>query len=242
MPPTPTLTRPRTLVPTNVRLLHLITISAIFIVAYALSNQWTAQRADIGQGVFEFERAISFVPWTIVPYLSVMGFYAASFFVGDRAALDRHARLVLVNLALSLVCYALFPLRFQFERPMPDGVCEWLFELLSACDLPYNRAPSLHISVLLILWLRLLPFVAARWQGLLHAWFLLIGASVLTTYQHHLIDIPAGLAVGAVSMFLAAPAVMRARLLVAVADARLGAAVAHNGGCTAAQDAQQHTR
>jgi membrane-associated phospholipid phosphatase len=210
MPSNPTFARARASVPnpvpTPVRVAFLIATSTIFVVAYALANLWTAQRTDIGQGVFDFERAIPFVPWTIVPYLSVTVFYAASFFVGDRAALDRHARCVLVNLALSLVCYALVPLRFQFERPIPAGICGALFELLGACDLPYNRAPSLHISVLLILWRRLLPFVPARWQALLHAWFALIGVSVLTTYQHHLIDIPAGLAVGALSVLLTSPA------------------------------------
>jgi len=234
MPSTPPTTRPQTPVPTNVRLLYLIATSAIFVVAYAMANHWTAQRTDIGQGVFDFERAIPFLPWTIVPYLSVMGFYAASFFVGDRAALDRHAARVLVNLALSLVCYALVPLRFQFERPLPDGVCAALFELLGACDLPYNRAPSLHISVLLILWVRLLPFIPARWQGLLHAWFALIGVSVLTTYQHHLIDIPAGLAVGALSMFLASPA---ATCWLAALRARRQTAARPALVCAAAQNA-----
>jgi hypothetical protein len=206
MPSTPRLTRADAPVPTNVRVLYLAATSAVFVCAYALANLWTAQRSDVGQGVFEFERGIPFVAWTIVPYLSVLGFFAASFFVGDRTALERHVRRILTDLALSLACYALVPLRFQFERPVPEGVCGWLFTLLGACDLPYNRAPSLHISVLLILWVRLLPFVPARWQGLLHGWFTLIGVSVLTTYQHHLIDIPAGLAVGALSLYLSSPA------------------------------------
>jgi hypothetical protein len=205
MPFSPTSTRPDAPATLRLRVLVLVVTSAVFVLAYALANPWTAQRSDIGHGVFDFERAIPFVPWTIVPYLSVMGFYVASFFVGDRAGLVCHASVVLTNLALSLACYALFPLRFQFERPVPEGICGALFQLLGACDLPYNRAPSLHISVLLILWLRLLPCLPARWQGLLHAWFALIGVSVLTTFQHHLIDIPAGLAVGALSLFLASP-------------------------------------
>ena len=185
--------------------LRLATTSAVFVTAYALSNHLTGLRSDIGKGVFEFERAIPFVPWTVVPYLSVIAFYALSFFVGDRAARDRHAARILVDLALSLGCYALFPLRFMFERPLPEGVCGVLFQLLGACDLPYNRAPSLHISMLLILWLRLTPFVPARCRALLHGWLALIGVSVLTTYQHHLIDIPAGLAVGALSVILTSP-------------------------------------
>jgi hypothetical protein len=225
MSTTPTVTPSQPAASMTVGALRLVVVSTIFIAAYALANQLTGLRSDVGQGVFEFERAIPFVPWTIVPYLSVMGFYAASFFVGDREALDRHARCILINLALSLVCYALVPLRFQFERPMPEGVYGALFSLLGACDLPYNRAPSLHISVLLILWVRLLPFVPARWQGLLHGWFTLIGVSVLTTYQHHLIDIPAGLAVGAISLFLSSPAAaaglagLRARLQAAACAA-----------------------
>jgi len=186
----------------QLRLLTLAAISAIFAVAYGLANHWTAQRSDIGRGVFEFERAIPFVPWSIVPYLSLVGFYAASFFVGDRAALRVHALRLLLNLVLALACYALMPLRFQFERPATAGLCGLLFDLLGAFDLPYNRAPSLHISVMLIVWVRLRPFASPRWRAVLHLWFALIGMSVLTTYQHHLIDIPAGLAIGALCVWL----------------------------------------
>ena len=186
----------------------------VFIGVYVLCNQLTHLRGDAGRGVFEWERAIPFVPWTIVPYLSLIGFFALSFLVSrQRSALDCHVAAVVINLCLSATCYLLMPLRFNFERPMPDGVWRLLFELLSAGDLPYNRAPSLHISVLLIVWLRLAP----QWQGWKKAafgtWFVLIALSVLTTYQHHVIDVPAGLLVGAVSVALArriaAPALNR---------------------------------
>lgn len=183
--------------------LQLAATSGVFVAAYSLCNHLTALRADVGEGVFEFERAIPFVPWTIVPYLSIIGFFVLAFFVGGgKAALERHVSRLMVNLGISIACYALFPLRFMFERPLPEGVCGAFFELLSFCDLPYNRAPSLHISVLLLLWVRLAPRTPASLRPLLHAWFALIGVSVLTTYQHHLIDIPAGLAVGGLSILL----------------------------------------
>jgi len=182
---------------------QLLLTSVVFAAAYGLCNRLTQQRSDIGAAIFDWEHAIPFVPWTVLPYLSIVVFFVLSFFVGGgRAALQHHVLRLFVNLGLSIGCYLLFPLRFQFERPELDGVCGLLFELLNLCDLPYNRAPSLHISVLLLLWLRLSPFVTGRWRFALQAWFMLIGLSVLTTWQHHLIDIPAGLAVGAFSIWL----------------------------------------
>ena len=79
-----------------------------------------------------------------------------------------------------------------------------LFDLLVAVDLPYNRAPSLHIGVLVILWARFAPRLSGGWLLVLHAWFGAIGISVLTTFQHHVIDIPAGLAVASLSLALTA--------------------------------------
>lgn len=180
-------------------------VSLAFVAAYGLANRLTSVRADIGHGVFAWERAIPFVDWTIVPYLSLCAFFASSFFVGrDRAELERHVARLLLALALSVACYAAFPLRFMFERPETSGAIGLMFDLLGAVDLPYNRAPSLHISVLVILWVRLAPRLAGAWRLALHGWFGAIGVSVLTTYQHHLIDVPAGLAVGALCIALTA--------------------------------------
>lgn len=186
----------------NIPAKRLLMISVAFIALYTLCNQFTAMRVAIGQGVFEWERSIPFIPWTVIPYLSIFGFFALSFFVGTTASLDRYVQQLRLDLVISLGCYLLFPLRFQFERPAIDGVFGVFFELLTLCDLPYNRAPSLHISMLLLLWVRLAPCVSGSTRIALHAWFALIGLSVLTTYQHHLIDVPAGIAVGALCIAL----------------------------------------
>lgn len=180
-------------------------VGAAFVGTYGLANQLTSVRDDVGHGVFDWERAIPFVEWTIVPYLSICIFFAASFFVGrSRAELDRHVARLLLALALSVACYVAFPLRFMFERPPTGGALGLLFQLLSAVDLPYNRAPSLHIGVLVILWARFAPLLSGAWRWALHGWFATIGVSVLTTYQHHVIDVPAGLAVGALCIALTA--------------------------------------
>ena len=151
-------------------------VGAAVVGTYGLANQLTSVRTDVGRGVFDWERAIPFVEWTIVPYLSIGIFFAASFFVGRcRDELDRHVARLVLALALSVVCYVAFPLRFMFERPPTSGAIGLLFQLLSAIDLPYNRAPSLHIGVLVILWARFAPWLSGAWRWALHGWFATIG-------------------------------------------------------------------
>lgn len=73
---------------------------------------------------------------------------------------------------------------------------------MAGFDLPFNQAPSLHIVLLMILWDFYRRRLHGLWKALLHLWSLLIGISVLTTYQHHFIDVPTGLLAGALCMWL----------------------------------------
>lgn len=188
-----------------------LVLGAAYASSYWLSNQLTHLRADVGTTVFAWERAIPFVEWTIVPYLSIVLFFVASFFVGQRErdhrdALQRHVVRLALVLIVSLVCFALMPLRFTFERPAATGLTGLLFQALHAFDMPYNRAPSLHISVLVLLWARFLPLVLGWCRVALALWFSLIGVSVLTTYQHHVIDVVGGLLAGGGCLWATNPA------------------------------------
>ena len=183
--------------------LRLMQVSIAFVVLYAVSNYLTGLRSDIGEGVFAWERAIPFVAISILPYLSIFALFAASFFLcRGREELERHCARLLLALLISILCYALFPLRFDFVRPEPTGATGAVFKMLWTVDLPFNRAPSLHISVLVILWARFIDVLPARSRTLLHVWMTAIAVSVLTTYQHHVIDVVSGLLVGATCLAL----------------------------------------
>ncbi|MEJ6328533.1 phosphatase PAP2/dual specificity phosphatase family protein [Stenotrophomonas maltophilia] len=184
-------------------LLWLAVLGPFFFASYGFAN-WMAGRHDVVPVVvFDWETRIPFVPWTIVPYWSIDLFYAVSFFLcRQRLELDRHALRLLSAQVIAVVCFLLWPLRFSFERPETAGAYGWLFEVLLGFDKPFNQAPSLHIVLLIVLWVKFAHYLQGAWRLVLHAWALLIGISVLTTFQHHFIDIPTGLLVGWLCVWL----------------------------------------
>lgn len=178
-------------------------LAPFFFVTYGFANWTAAQRAVVPALAFGWERAIPFWAWTIVPYWSIDALYGLSLFVcASRRELDAHAQRLLTTQLFAVACFVAAPHRFSFERPAADGLFGAMFDALFAFDLPYNQIPSLHIALAVILWVLYARKVRGLARILLDAWFLLIGASVLTTYQHHFIDIPTGFALGWLAVWL----------------------------------------
>ncbi len=180
----------------KISLCKLALVGALFYTSYGLSNRYAASLAYVPEIAFAWERNIPFWPWTIVPYWSLNLMYAAAFFLcRDAGEQNRYvARLVSAQI-VATTCFMLFPLHFGWPKPSTDGLWGWLFDSLVAFDLPYNQAPSLHIALSIIVgafyWTR---FPKIRLPLLL--WQSLIALSVLTTYQHHFIDVPTGALLG----------------------------------------------
>ncbi|MGN7916871.1 phosphatase PAP2/dual specificity phosphatase family protein [Lysobacter sp. 22409] len=184
-------------------LLWLSLLGPLFFLSYGYANSVAAARTDVPHIVFAWEHAIPFWAWTIVPYWSIDLFYGISLFVcRDRRELDNQALRLLTAQAIAVGCFLLLPLRYTFQRPDSDGVFGWLFDVLLGFDKPFNQAPSLHIVLLIVLWVRFAHHLGGPWRWLLHLWFALIGVSVLTTFQHHFIDIPTGLLAGWLCVWL----------------------------------------
>ena len=181
----------------------LVFLGPFFFASYGFATWWTARRADVGAVVFDWERHIPFVPWTIAPYWSIDLFYAISLFVCTSAReLDAHAKRLLTAQVVAVACFVAFPLRFTFDRPAAEGVFGWMFDVLASFDQPFNQAPSLHIALLVILWACYARHLRGAWRLLLHAWALVVGASVLTTWQHHFVDVPTGALLGFFCLWL----------------------------------------
>lgn len=178
-------------------------LGPFFFLTYGLANWWSASLAHVDSLAFEWERRIPFWDWTILPYMSIDAFYAVSLFVcATKAELDTHAKRLLMATCVSVLCFFLFPLRFSFDRPVTDGFNGALFTALAGFDKPFNQAPSLHISLLVLLWLVYGRHLRGVGLWLLHIWFFLIGVSVLTTFQHHAIDVVGGLVVAVACVYV----------------------------------------
>lgn len=183
--------------------LWLLLLAPLFFASYGFATWVTSQRSDVGTFVFDWESSMPFWAWTIVPYWTIDLLYGFSLLLpNSRQELKRHVLRLLSAQVIAICCFLLWPLRFTFERPELDGVFGWLFAVLAGFDKPFNQAPSLHIALLVILWVMYQRHSRGLWRWLVHGWFALIGISVLTTYQHHFIDLPTGALAGWLCVWL----------------------------------------
>jgi protein-tyrosine phosphatase len=180
-----------------------VLLSAFFLLVYGATNHYTSLRGDVGVWAFSWERHIPFVPFMIIPYLSLdLLFVAAPFLCTERDELRLLARRIVLAVSLAAVCYLVIPLRFSFERPHAPGVLGVVFDWFRGMDRPYNQLPSLHIALRTIL-AELYDRHTRGWKrAASHVWFGLVGASTLLTYQHHVVDVVGGLILAGACFYL----------------------------------------
>lgn len=173
-------------------------LAPFFYLSYGLANHLAGMRAGVPSIVFDWERQVPFWAWTVFPYWSINGFYGLSLFLArNKHELDRHAARLLTAQCVAVLCFIAWPLHFSFGQPDVDGAAGFMFAALRGFDQPFNQAPSLHIALAVILWDLYRRLIHGRIARIvLHVWTLAICASVLTTWQHHFIDIPTGALLG----------------------------------------------
>jgi len=188
--------------PTKQAALWMLFLGPFFFIVYNFCNWFTSQRLDVGVAAFAWEKHIPFMPWLILPYMSIDAFFAASVFLcRTKQELNPHVYRIIAAILISAAGFLLFPLKFSFTVPDVDGFNGLLFNTLFSFDKPFNQAPSLHISLLMILWVKYAQHLTGIWRKLMHAWFALIAVSVMGVYQHHFIDIITGFAAGVVCLY-----------------------------------------
>lgn len=144
---------------------------------------------------------IPFVPWTITIYWGCYLFWLVNYVIGCRQDKEEAFRFLgadLFSKLICLVCFLVFPT--TNTRPIIEGHSIWEegMRLLYQVDAADNLFPSIHC---LASWL---SFIAVRKNEKIPKWYraasFLMAASVcvstLTTKQHVLIDVAAGVGLG----------------------------------------------
>jgi membrane-associated phospholipid phosphatase len=175
----------------------------LFLIVYGGCNWITSQRGSAGTFYFEWERSIPFVPFMILPYMSIdLFFITAPFLCRTNRELDVFSKRVIFAIVVAGICFLLFPLRFAFPRPHANGWLGMVFDWFREIDAPYNLLPSLHAALMLLL----IEVYVRHTRGFLRSaiigWFALIGLSPVLAYQHHVIDIAGGLVLAACCFLL----------------------------------------
>jgi predicted protein tyrosine phosphatase/membrane-associated phospholipid phosphatase len=177
-------------------------LSVLFLVVYHSCNWITAQRSDVGTFYFGWERFIPFIPFFILPYMSIdLFFVAGPFLCSDRQELRTFSRRITMSILIAGACFLAMPLTLAVPRPQPDGWLGAIFKGFCAVDRPFNLFPSLHIALRTLL----AHLYARHTHGVTHlatqVWFSLIGLSTLFTYQHHVIDVAGGFILAALCFY-----------------------------------------
>ena len=170
-----------------------IYLSLLFVVVYGTTSWLASLRTDVGSWYFGWERHIPFVPWLIVPYMSIdLFFVAAPFLCADMLELRALRRRMTLAILAAGVFFLVMPLRFALPRPDATGWTGPIFRMLYGFDRPTNMFPSLHITIRTILANTYGRHTRGVLKTLSNSWFTLIGLSTVLTYQHHVIDVAGG--------------------------------------------------
>jgi len=139
------------------------------------------------------DEAIPFLPWTLLLYHS---YYVLPLAIAMRAPPEDYLRMVRAAvpvLVVTFTCFLLLPA--TFPRPGWEAAGDlWgpAFRWLHQVDGPANTFPSFHVQITVLAWYRSRGW-PSRW--LWTAWALLVILSTMTTKQHFVADVVAGVVI-----------------------------------------------
>lgn len=176
----------------------LLAFMALLLATSALAEFIAAGRAA-ASGAYAWETRLPHFGWSLFPYAGLDLLCALSFlFWRTRGEADCHALRLTSLLLLSLLAFALFP-----PMPFPAGAAPGFpFDLLIALDQPFRRLPAFHSGLIVVLCASCARLLGARHRRAVHVAALVAAALLLTSRQHHFIDLPSGALLGAFCLWL----------------------------------------
>lgn len=186
------------------RLWCALAITLFAAVTYGATNAVSLSRGVTRCLALPGELDLPLVSWLVVPYMLMDGLLSlAPLCTASRGELRTLMLRLFWGFTVGNIIFLLWPCRCGYPRVIPDDWTAPIFHLLHFTDLPYNQAPSLHIVEAILIapvYLARLPHRPLRAAFLL---LLLLGsAGTVLTWQHHLVDVLTGAALGLAIMGL----------------------------------------
>lgn len=144
-----------------------------------------------------------FLPWTMAPYLILFSWvFVLAPFASERRAFVDMMRAFVTAIVLNFTIWMLWPTYMPRPADPGDVVGADLWRLFTSVDHDNNALPSGHVTIPLIsAW----GFVRShpRMRAAIALAFVLLVPSILTTKQHTVADLAAGLATAVVGIAVA---------------------------------------
>ncbi len=173
-----------------------------------LGARWIARgwvHYDLTTG---FDRKIPLVPWTIVIYFGCYLFWAVNYYLCAAQDVRERNRFFLADFLAKTVCFVLY-LALPTTNVRPEivggGIFDHLMRFLYSVDAADNLFPSLHCLTSWLCWIgvRKQENISGwyRWTSLMIA--IMVCISTLTTYQHVIADVVAGILIAELCYYVA---------------------------------------
>jgi hypothetical protein len=181
-------------------------VALVFFPVYIGCAAVTAARGAHWHPYAGWELQIPFVPFMIVPYLSMFVLFVLPPVQLDEPQLRAlTSRLILASLLGGLVFLAL-PAEMGFVTHEDAGPWQGIYSALYRIDGPFNTVPSFHVIYTASILLAMIEAAVPALRRVYVAWLVVVCASTVLTHRHHLLDVATGLALA-----FAAPALLRGR-------------------------------
>ncbi|MBY0471248.1 phosphatase PAP2 family protein [bacterium] len=172
---------------------------------YLLANHYpifTPQQLPL----WKWDKMIPFIPETVFVYVSeYILFVAAYLFSRDMENMNKYIYSFLGLQTISVIIFWVWPTTYPRDLfPLPDNL-DWLtftvFSNLRTVDAPTNCCPSLHVSSVYLSSFIFLDEQKGRFL-FFFLWATAVAISTLTTKQHYIVDVIAGLGLAVLSYYI----------------------------------------
>lgn len=142
--------------------------------------------------MFELERDIPFIDWSIWIYISDYLYIAAVFvLLKQKENMNRIYYSQILMLFVAMIFFTIYPTAYPRPQVEYVGVTGSFLQLLHSIDTPCNAFPSIHVGMTFLAGFgfireqrKLLPFFML--------WAVLISISTVTVKQHYFLDVAGG--------------------------------------------------